>query len=394
MFRVTLFFSLLFLTALSLFAADPSEQFLSAYQSYQQGENLERAGNNSEAINKYRFAESLLLAISKSDPTWQKPVIEYRLKKTHESLQRLQLGGVDSGGADATLSAPPADSSLQNQSSPPASTGKKGPSISISPPGAASRDSAASTVPSSGENRRLRQLVEDLKGQLQEAHDALTAQKHRTGDLENAEWVKMRSQLTGDLDVAKRRISDLERDLKSRNSWSKDLKDIQKKLDDAVADKQVSEEQSQVNITKLTDQNNVLVKQLQEAQSKVVATADSNSKIEQLSKEVEKGKEAVAQLQAKLDHSEQKAKDSLDKNSDIQKQLADVSEKYTTAQKQLEQAAPLRDKIKELQAKVEHGKEALRQEPALQADLQVLQEERDRLVQKVNELGELHRRGG
>ncbi|MEI6322372.1 MAG: tetratricopeptide repeat protein [bacterium] len=375
------------MTALSLFAADPSEQFLSAYQSYQQGENLERAGNNSEAINKYRFAESLLLAISKSDPTWQKPVIEYRLKKTHESLQRLQQGGTDSGGADATLSAPPADSSLLNQSSPPASTGKKGPSISISPPGAASRDSAASTVPSSGENRRLRQLVEDLKGQLQEAHDALTAQKHRTGDLENAEWVKMRSQLTGDLDVAKRRISDLERDLKSRNSWSKDLKDIQKKLDDAVADKQVSEEQSQVNITKLTDQNNVLVKQLQEAQSKVVATTDSNSKIEQLSKEVEKGKEAVAQLQAKLEHSEQKAKDSLDKDSDIQKQLANVSEKYATAQKQLEQAAPLRDKIKELQAKVEQGKEALRQEPALQADLQVLQEERERLVQKVNDLG-------
>ncbi len=383
MFRVTLYFSLLLLTALSLFAADPSEQFLSAYQSYQQGENLERSGNTPEAINKYRFAESLLLAISKSDPTWQKPVIEYRLKKTHESLQRLQQGGADSGGADATLSTPPADVSLQTSSS----DGKRGPSISISPPGAAPKDSAASAVPSSGENRRLRQLVEDLKGQLQEAHNALTAQKHRTGDLENAEWVKMRSQLTGDLDIAKRRISDLERDLKSRDSWSKDLKDIQKKLDDAIADKQVSEEQSEANIRKLTDQNNSLVKQLQDAQNKVVATADSNSKIEQLSKEVEKGKETVAQLQAKLDHSEQKAKDSLDKNSEIQKQLADVSEKYAMAQKQIEQAAPLRDKIKDLQAKVVQGKEALRQEPALQADLQVLQEERDRLVQKVNELG-------
>ena len=386
MFRVTLLLSLLFFSAWSLLAVDSSEQFLSAYQSYQQGENLERTGNTSEAINKYRFAESLLLAISKSDPTWQKPVIEYRLKKTHEALLRLQQGSPDSVGADTTLSTPP-DDTFSQASSSGGSDGKKGPSISITPPGAVSKESATSTMASVGENRRLRQMIEDLKAQLQEAHDALSAQTHRTGDLENAEWVKMRSQLTGDLDVAKRRISDLEKDLKFRNSWSKDLTSLQKKLDDAVADKAASEEQFEGNVRKLTEQNNALVKQLQDAQSKVLATTDSNSKLEQLSREVEKGKEAAAQLQAKLEHSEQVAKESQEKSSDIQKQLADVSDKCATAQKQLEQAAPLRDKILKLQAKVEEGKEAIRQGPELQADIQVLQEERNRLAQKVTELG-------
>lgn len=391
--RVLLIFSLLLATTLPLFAVDPSEQFLSAYQCYQQAENLERSGNTAEAINKYRFAESLLAAISKSDPSWQKPVIEYRLKKTHESLERLQSGSADAGGgADNTLSTIPAlaPSSGSGSSSPhPSGPISAGPSITITPPGSSSQNSSEAPVPSTSENRRLRLMIEDLKGQVQEAHDALVSQKRRTSDLENAEWVKKRSQLVSDLDIANRRISDLERDLKSRDSWGTDLKNLQKKLDDAVADKLASEEQFQGNVKKLSDQNSFLVKQLQEAQSQVVATSTSNQKVDQLNHEVEKGKEELAQLQAKLDHSEQVAKESLAKNDDIQKQLTEASEKLVAAQKQVQQAAPLKEKVEQLQAKVEQASTAVHRESALQADFQVLQEDRDRLAQKVTELGVL-----
>jgi Flp pilus assembly protein TadD/chromosome segregation ATPase len=395
MFRVLLIFSFLLAAVSPLLAADPSEQFLSAYESYQQGENLERSGNTSDAINKYRFAQSLLLSISKTDPSWQKPVIEFRLKKTRESLARLQGMPSDANGSDTTLvTSPPSDSTPASPSSGEqenhgAQNSSVGPSISITPPSGSSTSAIRSTPTpsSSSESRRLRQMVEDLKGELQEANDALSAQKQRASDLENAEWAKKRSQLTNDLDVANRKISDLERDLKSRDSWGTELKQLQKKLNDAVADKLAVEEQSQGNEKKLLDENALLVKQLQETQSKIAITNDSKKKIEQLSQEVEQGKQAYAQLQAKLDHSEQTSRESLAKNDDLQKQVTEMTEKLVVAQKQAEVAAPLHEKLKELQAKVDKDRVSINHESALEADVQVLQEDRDRLTQKVAELG-------
>lgn len=396
MFRVSLIFSLLLAAALPLFAADPSEQFLSAYESYQQGESLERAGNNTDALRKYRFAESLLLGISKSDPSWQKPVVEYRLKRTEENINRLQGINTDGGGADATLTTPPPSQHIPDQAAPSESPSRAtpsvavGPSISITPPTASSPRSSrtnASVSASSAETRRLRQMIEDLKGQLQEANDALASQRNRANDLENAEWVKKRSELTSGLDVAKRRISDLERDLKTRDSWGQDLKNLQKKLDDAVADKLAAEEQLQGNVQKLGDANALLTKQFQEAQSKVTKTSQSKEKIESLTKEVEQDKEAYAQLQAKFDHSNQISKEALAKNDDLKKQLTETAEKQLIAQKQAEVAAPLQAKIKELQAKVDHESGAARREASLQPDVQVLEEDRDRLMQKVTTLG-------
>ena len=38
---------------------DPAEQFLLAYQNFQQAERLEREGDSREAIDKYHFAENI-----------------------------------------------------------------------------------------------------------------------------------------------------------------------------------------------------------------------------------------------------------------------------------------------------------------------------------------------
>jgi Flp pilus assembly protein TadD len=383
MFRVLLIFSL-WLAAIPLLPAetsttDPSEQFLSAYQSYQQGENLERAGNTPDAINKYRFAESLLASISKNNPSWQKPVIEYRLKKTRESIDRLQgAGSSTDGGSDTTLVAPPAAVADQAATPPtPSDSSSSGPSISIVPPTktSATADSGNAGAASS-ENRRLRRMIDDLRAQLQEATDALTSQKHRVNDLENADWVKKRSQLTSDLDVANRRISDLESDLKSRDSWGQQLKDLQKKLDDSVADKLVSEEQYQGSIKKLDESNVSLMKQLQDAQHQVAVTEGSNKKVEELQAEVEKGKESLSQLQAKLDHSEQVAKDSLAKNDDLQKQIAEVSEKMIVAQKRAADAEKAAAAAKAIQSKILADADA---------DRAVLQEEQNSLIAKLTQ---------
>src|SRR6476660_7715934 len=87
------------LAAVLLFAAtvlavaqqdDPSEIFLKAYLSAQQGEKLERQDRFKTALAKYRFAGSLIEELRKSHTQWQPAVVEYRGRKISEAILRLQ----------------------------------------------------------------------------------------------------------------------------------------------------------------------------------------------------------------------------------------------------------------------------------------------------------------
>ena len=87
------------LTAVFFFAAtvlavaqqdDPSEIFLKAYLSAQQGEKLEHQDRFKSALAKYRFAGSLIEELRKSHGQWQPAVVEYRGRKISEAILRLQ----------------------------------------------------------------------------------------------------------------------------------------------------------------------------------------------------------------------------------------------------------------------------------------------------------------
>ena len=69
---------------------DPSEIFLKAYLSAQQGEKLERQDRFKTALAKYRFAGSLIEELRKSHAQWQSAVVEYRGRKISEGILRLQ----------------------------------------------------------------------------------------------------------------------------------------------------------------------------------------------------------------------------------------------------------------------------------------------------------------
>jgi Flp pilus assembly protein TadD len=69
---------------------DPSEIFLKAYLSAQQGEKLERQDRFKTALAKYRFAGSLIEELRKSYAQWQPAVVEYRGRKISEAILRLQ----------------------------------------------------------------------------------------------------------------------------------------------------------------------------------------------------------------------------------------------------------------------------------------------------------------
>ncbi len=69
---------------------DPSEIFLNAYLSAQQGEKLEHEDRCKTALAKYRFAGSLIEELRKSHAQWQSAVVEYRGRKISEAILRLQ----------------------------------------------------------------------------------------------------------------------------------------------------------------------------------------------------------------------------------------------------------------------------------------------------------------
>src|SRR5579864_5564344 len=71
-------------------ADDPSETFLKAYMTSQQGEKLEHENQFKAALAKYRFAGSLIEELHKSHPDWQPAIVEYRGRKVSDAILRVQ----------------------------------------------------------------------------------------------------------------------------------------------------------------------------------------------------------------------------------------------------------------------------------------------------------------
>jgi Flp pilus assembly protein TadD len=69
---------------------DPSEIFLKAYLSAQQGQKLERENRFKTALAKYRFAGSLIETLRRSHADWQPAIVEYRGRKISEGILRIQ----------------------------------------------------------------------------------------------------------------------------------------------------------------------------------------------------------------------------------------------------------------------------------------------------------------
>ena len=69
---------------------DPSEVFLKAYMTSQQGEKLEHDNQFQTALVKFRFAGSLLEELRKTHAEWQPAIVEYRARKIGESILRVQ----------------------------------------------------------------------------------------------------------------------------------------------------------------------------------------------------------------------------------------------------------------------------------------------------------------
>lgn len=77
----------------------PQQEFVNAFLNVRKGEEMERAGDLRNAMTTYRSAAGVLAKIKKDSPGWQTDLVDFRLKKTMEAIDRVQtkLGGPAAG---------------------------------------------------------------------------------------------------------------------------------------------------------------------------------------------------------------------------------------------------------------------------------------------------------
>jgi Flp pilus assembly protein TadD/uncharacterized coiled-coil DUF342 family protein len=181
---------------------DPSETFLKAYMTSQQGEKLEHENQFKAALAKYRFAGTLLEQLRKAHPDWQPAIVEYRGRKVSEGILRVQDKA--STQETATEPMPPAENAAAApQEPPPAQVVKE----------AAPPPPPAKPVPSGTPNevaveqatRKLRDRVDQLEAELQKSRSQMSAAENEKQSL-NSRLDETKSKLEraqGDLDKAK-----------------------------------------------------------------------------------------------------------------------------------------------------------------------------------------------
>lgn len=81
----------LLLSVIAARANDSSGLFLKAYQDYQSGENMEKDGRLRDAMNSYASTVAILEQIRKEDPAWQEMVVNFRMRKAQQNIERLRV---------------------------------------------------------------------------------------------------------------------------------------------------------------------------------------------------------------------------------------------------------------------------------------------------------------
>src|SRR6476469_5457974 len=181
---------------------DPSEIFLKAYLSAQQGEKLERQDRFKTALAKYRFAGSLIEELRKSHAQWQAAVVEYRGRKISEGILRLQERLTRQTQLNASANPLPDIAPVAPESN---AWSKPGPEA-LAPQRSESVNERPRDTPIKGATKSLRDRVAELQAALDKTRgDLETARKEK--DVVDTRLKETNSKLEraqNDLDEAKK----------------------------------------------------------------------------------------------------------------------------------------------------------------------------------------------
>jgi len=345
---------------------DPSETFLKAYMTSQQGEKLEHENQFNAALAKYRFAGSLLEQLRKAHPDWQPAIVEYRGRKVSESILRVQ--GKASTQENVTATVPTAENAAAAPPEPPPAQVAKQPAA---PPPAAkpTPSSTPNEVAIEQATRKLRDRVDQLEAELQKSRTQMSAAENEKQSL-NSRLDETKSKLEkaqGDFDKAKtaeKQVRDQlnqaqaslkktaaagSNDSKAQEALRSEIAQLKKALVSAQQGRGAAEKERDDANAKVANADQQRASAGKERDEANARAAEADQKVASANKERD---DALAQLKG-LKDTEQRVEVLVAENSDLKQKLADaektVREIGADKPKKEKELADVRKQIGDLQ---------------------------------------------
>jgi len=345
---------------------DPSETFLKAYMTSQQGEKLEHENQFKAALAKYRFAGTLLEQLRKAHPDWQPAIVEYRGRKVSESILRVQDKGSTQDNVSASAendAAPPQDSR------PPVQVAKE---AAAPPPPPAAKPASSSTpneVAIEQATRKLRDRVDQLEAELQKSRNQMSAAENEKqslnsrldetkskldkaqGDLDKAKTAEkqVRDQLTQAQASLKKTAAAGSNDSKAQEALKSEIAGLKKTLVTAQQGRSAAEKERDDANAKVATADQQRASASKERDEANARTAEADQKVASANKERD---DALAHLKGMKD-TEQRVEVLVAENSDLKQKLADaektVREISADKPKKEKELADVRKQIGDLQ---------------------------------------------
>ena len=399
-------FGLLLLAAFSVCLApvrlaaqsnDPSEVFLKAYMTSQQGEKLEHDNQLQAALAKFRFAGSLLEELKKTNGDWQRAIVDYRSRKIGENIVRVQAKlGTQSELAASSNVPPPAASNppvLPNKPGPPepsielASTPiaqqkpapveqrpapeKPAPvTVQTTPGPTAASDAAikeatkklqdkvdqlqAELEKSRNQFQEVAKEKESLNGRLQETNTKLEQAQNDLEKTKGAE-AEARSHLALAEDSLKKIAGSDKEDSKKQEALRGEIAQLKKALASAEKGRKDAEKEKDAESAKVTtvtkERNQLLadVKTAKQAQERVQGLVTENTDLKtklaiaektvrEISADKPKKEQEVAEVKRQVEQLRQQLAASQRQNKEFEVTVADLRSQLSEASSELEKA--------------------------------------------------------
>ena len=258
-------------------AADSSDLFLNAYMANEDGEKLESSGEPGRALDKYRYAASLLDQIAHDDPKWQPIVVDYRKKRVSENIVRVQ-GQLGATPAPETTSpeTPAPEPTVPEPTVPEPATGaiegelpqKAEPTPAPIPDFNAPQETptpAPPPVQTASAPDQTRDQIDELEHDLRDSQEKLKAVEAQKEDLANRleDTVKQlnvtevsateaKGQLKQAQDEYQNALSDHSQAAGNQKEYQERLSQLENALKDARAEDDALEEQNEDDVRRAT----------------------------------------------------------------------------------------------------------------------------------------------
>lgn len=341
--------------------SDASELFLNAYMTGQQAEKTEAAGKLTSALQKYRYAGSLLDQVQAKFPKWQPLIVDYRKRKISEAIGKLETRiAVEGGGPAEDVEAVPDagfEGALPSRDDPD-------PSGSVSPGGGG--DVADQVA------RQIRDRVETLQRDLNEARQQARMERAEKEDLATKLDVALKRLSTAQVTEAeaKARVAQVEDALanaqqdaastEEADALRQQVATLREELQQARIERDAADDQNREFFAKLANSRgrtvaimadrDAIAKERDQALAELGEAKKAQVKVEQLLTDNADLMAKLEQAQTRIQEfgAETEKKDT--EIASLTKDLGDVKERLAEAEKENKAFA---DSMNELQDKLE-----------------------------------------